>query len=190
MYIIYEIKTKKIGCTHKDKFDMRQHQQSKKGKMIVLEEHTCIYKASEREIELQKKYGYPVDKHPYWYTVTVQNKLATTPEARNKAVQNTDYKARVAKTDYYSEKQIAARKTAKEMDAMRALITPEVYEARKVSIVAIDKKGNKTVYDGIKDAADILTKKTGIKFYKETIGAVANPKYYNQSHRGYTFEYA
>jgi|688.fasta_scaffold788776_2 transposase len=32
----------------------------------VLEEHTDIMEVSRREIELQKQYGYKVDKKPYW----------------------------------------------------------------------------------------------------------------------------
>ena len=32
----------------------------------VLEEHTDIMEASRREIELQKQYGYKVDRIPYW----------------------------------------------------------------------------------------------------------------------------
>ena len=35
----------------------------------ILEEHTDIYVASDREIELQKQYGLPVDKIPYWQSV-------------------------------------------------------------------------------------------------------------------------
>tara|TARA_R110002167_G_scaffold345745_1_gene556204 strand:+ start:130 stop:528 length:399 start_codon:yes stop_codon:yes gene_type:complete len=37
-----------------------------------LETHTDIYEASNREIELQKEYGLPVDKIPYF--VAVQNR--------------------------------------------------------------------------------------------------------------------
>ena len=32
----------------------------------VLEEHTCKFKVSNREMELQKEYGYPIDSIPYW----------------------------------------------------------------------------------------------------------------------------
>jgi len=35
----------------------------------ILEEHTCIYEVSKREQELQREWGYPVDKKPYWKTV-------------------------------------------------------------------------------------------------------------------------
>jgi len=49
----------------------------------ILETHTCKYKVSEREIELQKQYGYPVDDIPYWKTI----KIATT-ESRRKGALN------------------------------------------------------------------------------------------------------
>jgi len=32
----------------------------------ILEEHSCIYKVSDRELELQKQYGYPIDSIPYY----------------------------------------------------------------------------------------------------------------------------
>jgi hypothetical protein len=35
----------------------------------ILEEHTCIYKVSDREIELQKEYGYTIDPVLYWQSV-------------------------------------------------------------------------------------------------------------------------
>ena len=44
----------------------------------VLEEHTDIYKVSDREIQLQKEYGYKVDRIPYWRTL----KLSTFESCR------------------------------------------------------------------------------------------------------------
>jgi hypothetical protein len=67
MYYIYHIPSVKIGCTRnpKDRIYYRQ-----KYKIYeILETHTDIYIASDREIELQKQYGYPVDKLPYWQSV-------------------------------------------------------------------------------------------------------------------------
>jgi hypothetical protein len=45
----------------------------------ILEEHTCIYKVSDRELELQKEYGYKVDTTPYYKTIN-----AHTKESRSK----------------------------------------------------------------------------------------------------------
>jgi hypothetical protein len=67
MYYIYHIMGKKIGCTKNTKVRIKYTQ--KVNAFELLETHSCIYKASEREIELQKQYGYPVDKVPYWKTV-------------------------------------------------------------------------------------------------------------------------
>lgn len=62
-YYIYHIPGVKIGCT--DNIERRVSRQGFSD-YEILEEYTDIYKASEREIELQKKYGYKVDKTPYW----------------------------------------------------------------------------------------------------------------------------
>jgi hypothetical protein len=62
-YYIYHIKGVKIGVseepnnrTKKQGFDNYE----------IIETHTCIYEVSKREQELQKQYGYPVDKIPYY----------------------------------------------------------------------------------------------------------------------------
>lgn len=103
MYTIYEIPGVKIGVT--DNFNRRQKEQLSKGEMIELESHSCIYKVSERERELQAEKGYKVDKHPYWHVVKVMIPKSMTPEVIKKRVENTDYtkidqKARIANTDY------------------------------------------------------------------------------------------
>jgi len=41
----------------------------------VLEVHECKYTASNREIELQKEYGYPVDKILYWKLLEVDRSI-------------------------------------------------------------------------------------------------------------------
>ena len=68
IYYIYHIPGKKIGVSQNVKVRIE-----KQGYTIeeieVLEEHTDIHTASLREQELQKEYGYPVDKHPYWKTI-------------------------------------------------------------------------------------------------------------------------
>ena len=79
MYYIYHIplfkwkngKIGKIGCTKN--LSKRITQQGCLD-YFVLETHDCIYKASEREIELQKEYGYKVDRIPYHATIKTQLK--------------------------------------------------------------------------------------------------------------------
>jgi sporulation protein YlmC with PRC-barrel domain len=78
MYYIYHIPGKKIGCT--DNLD-RRATEYKLGALEVLETHDCIYKASDRERELQAKYNYKVDSNPYWWVVQVQQPKANSPEA-------------------------------------------------------------------------------------------------------------
>ena len=46
-------------------------------KWEVLEEHTDVYEVSDREQELQKQYGYKVDKVPYWKTIKIATKEST-----------------------------------------------------------------------------------------------------------------
>lgn len=65
-YSIYHIPTIKIGCSNE--VDNRVKGQGYT-EYEILEEHDCIYKASDREMELQKQYGYPVDKIPYWQSI-------------------------------------------------------------------------------------------------------------------------
>jgi len=65
MYYIYHIKGVKIGVSEEPKQRVVNQGFSD---YEILEEHTDIYKVSDREIELQKQYGYKVDTTPYWQT--------------------------------------------------------------------------------------------------------------------------
>lgn len=101
IYYLYEIPGVKIGVTQD--LSKRQHQQRDKGELIVLGEYTDIYEVSEIERELQAEKGYHVDKHPYWYTVTEQNRKSCTPEAIAKQVANNDFrKASIGSTRKFS----------------------------------------------------------------------------------------
>jgi hypothetical protein len=71
MYYIYHIEGIKIGCTKNPHIRPKKQGYSNP---IILEEHNDIYIASDREIQLQKEYGYKVDTTPYWKTI----KIATT----------------------------------------------------------------------------------------------------------------
>jgi len=70
-YYIYHITGIKIGCTS----DL-QKRMADQGftSWNILEEHTDIYLASDREIQLQKEYGLPVDKTPYFKTIVNRHK--------------------------------------------------------------------------------------------------------------------
>jgi hypothetical protein len=80
-YYIYHIphfkrkngKIGKIGCS--DEVQARIEEQGYVfSECKILEIHTDIYVASDRELELQKQYGYPVDKYPYWIMIERRRK--------------------------------------------------------------------------------------------------------------------
>jgi hypothetical protein len=62
MYYIYHIPNVKIGCT---KNPSNRIKQQTSNDYEILETHTDIHIASQREIELQKQYGYSIDKSTY-----------------------------------------------------------------------------------------------------------------------------
>ncbi len=66
IYFIYHIPGIKIGCTSDLQTRMRVQSFTE---WEILEEHTDIYEVSDREIQLQKDYGLPVDNMPYWKSV-------------------------------------------------------------------------------------------------------------------------
>ena len=71
MYSIYHIEGKKIGWSDDVEFRVKSQGYNQ---YSILEEHIDIYVASDREIELQKQYGYKVDRRPYWQTVGLCSK--------------------------------------------------------------------------------------------------------------------
>jgi len=143
-YFIYHIKGKKIGCTNNIHNRVRLRQQSTD--FEVLEQYEDIYVASNREIELQKQYGYKVDTIPYWKTI----KNTTSPQSRQKAVQNTDWEARNANTDY------EARNKKVDWDEVVSKRKPQQYSteqrkqtASKVDWIEANKKRVKKVFKPI-----------------------------------------
>ena len=174
MYIIYEIKGKKIGCTHKDKFDMRQYMQKHIGKMILLEEILCIYEASNREIELQKQYGYKVDKAPYWHTVQNFQPKSLTPEAIAKRVASTDWIAHAKKSH------ATVRRTKA---GFKPVNVYKVSLSKKNGPNKIKTKKFYKKYDSLTYASKDLDIHTG------SIHNVMNPNHVAKSVKGYTFEY-
>jgi len=179
MYYIYEIIGVKVGCTE----DMirRQKEQLSKGVMILLECHMDIQEASRRERELQVEKGYRVDSKSYT-NVRKNQILTTTPEARKKAIANTDFKAKAANTDY---KVKVANTDYSKMD-FKAIMSH-----LQRGIIGISTQAIRTKYSGMEEAARQLTLKTGIKFNAAGISNVCSPKRPNcKTYKGYTFEYA
>ena len=71
MYYIYHIEGIKIGCTMNP--NIRPKKQGCPNP-IILEEHDDVYIVSDREMQLQKEYGYKVDNTPYWKTLKIATK--------------------------------------------------------------------------------------------------------------------
>ena len=65
MYFIYHIPGKKIGVTNDLKNRVEQQQGYEEDEYEVLEMSEDIDYISERELELQKEYGYKVDRKLY-----------------------------------------------------------------------------------------------------------------------------
>lgn len=63
MYYIYHIPKIKIGCTKNPKNRITQQT---KGEYEILEIHNDVHIASQRELELQKQYGYNLDRTTYY----------------------------------------------------------------------------------------------------------------------------
>ena len=85
-YYIYHIEGVKVGCTS----DL-QKRMADQGftSWNILEEHTDIIEASNREIQLQKEYGLPVDDAPYWQSV--QNRRRFTKADMSKGGRNSTH---------------------------------------------------------------------------------------------------
>ena len=66
MYSIYHIEGVKIGVSKNPKGRVKKQGYDT---FEILEEHTDVYEVSIREQRLQREYGYPVDKIPYWKTI-------------------------------------------------------------------------------------------------------------------------
>ena len=123
-YFIYHIPGVKIGVSNNPEF--RVVKQQGFTEYEILEEHTNAKEVSKRERILQAQYGYPVDKIEYWKTLRWQKKGAA-PEARKKAIANTDYS--FAKTNKFSQLTYTPESQAKRV----ANTDYQEFQARKVA---------------------------------------------------------
>lgn len=167
VYTIYEVVGHKIGCT--DDFQRRVEEHTKKygvskDEIIILEKHTDIYLASDRERELQRSNGYPLDKQPYWYVVQVKLPKTKTESAKKKRVEN---------YGDFREKQINRAKLI------------DVYKVKLKRIGSYNQIVKKTYYKTIKGVHEVA-RQLG---FKHCIGVsrVLSPKYNAKSYKGYTF---
>jgi hypothetical protein len=96
-FYIYHVPGVKIGCSQNIK---KRINHQKITNYEILEEHTDVYLASNREIELQKQYGYKVDVIPYYQSLKMITKAQKiSKETKDIWLPNVDWKAREAKID-------------------------------------------------------------------------------------------
>tara|TARA_R110002050_G_scaffold144102_3_gene269523 strand:+ start:1860 stop:2333 length:474 start_codon:yes stop_codon:yes gene_type:complete len=135
-YLIYHIPGKKIGCT-KDLYKRMSDQGFTQWE--ILEEHNCIYEVSDREIQLQKDYGLPVDKVPYWQSV--QNRRKWQPgDAPILTSERASYmrscvkdKSRPKSKETREKISISMSKLLKQADEIRVKYIPRKYSMQKLA---------------------------------------------------------
>jgi len=119
IYYIYHIIGKKIGCTSQPKKRIKRqgfHNYE------ILEQHTDIIVASDRERELQKEYGYKVDGKPYWQTLQMPT---------------TESRKRGGKTNVESGRMSALNQRNIDSGHMSRL-----HQSNQIPIIQMDKLGN------------------------------------------------
>jgi len=80
-YYIYHIPGVKIGCSTQP---ARRVEAQGYTEYEILEVHTDVYEISKREKELQKQYGYKVDRTPYWSSIKNRHRGFKDPSAAGK----------------------------------------------------------------------------------------------------------
>ena len=143
MFYIYHVPGKKIGVTQ----DVQERMKRQRATTYeILEEHTDGWLAGDREIELQKEYGYPVDCVHYMKVAghtpkTEEHKQALRDAQTGKILSNqTKQKLRdlhlgKPKTKEHTKKvRLANRKVSKEIaEEIRSKYVPVEYSARKLA---------------------------------------------------------
>ncbi len=71
-YYIYHIPGVKIGCSMYPKQRVKCQGYSN---YEILEVHACKYLVSDREMDLQREHGYPVDTTPYWKIIEIDRSI-------------------------------------------------------------------------------------------------------------------
>ena len=135
-YYIYHIPGVKIGCSNQPEYRV-----NKQGYTYfeILEKHSDIYKASEREIELQKEYGYDIDTVPYY--ISKNNRKKFTKEESDRGRET------MIKNGFFKEwykKGVANRiRSVAKCDKITGEII-EVYNSVSDAARSINREGNTT----------------------------------------------
>ena len=183
-YYIYHIPNIKIGCSVDA--DIRVKMQGY-DEYSILEEHTDIYKASDREIELQKQYGYKVDKIPYWQSVENFDKgrkkinyVKLGQQIQNWQKENNFLQSDVFRKATYDGGKIQGAINVKtgHMERMRAKSN---YNRKSISVYNRFTNELIATYTSMTDACNEL----GLKICKVSDTLTGNRKY----HKDYTFKW-
>lgn len=170
-YYIYEIPGVKVGCT--TNMERRQREQRDKGEMILLESHTDINRASEREKELQLEKGYRLDSY---YKASVLN--AYKAAVASKAPQGLrNHKEALKKRDFQKEK-LKYCKKVKAFKVIDGIKNPSGRGYR-----AITEKEHIGTYTSGNECARALGIQSACIF-----NVLNRPN--SHQYKGYTFEYA
>jgi hypothetical protein len=130
MYYIYYIEGKKIGVTTNIP---RRMQQQGFTEWEILEVHTDIYEVSDKEQQLQRQYGLPVDKEPYWKTMEkrmLMTAASHTPEANQKRNATLDNRGSRTGGIPYMDKETVFRVSSSGGKASRTLTMEQANEIR------------------------------------------------------------
>ena len=128
-YYIYHIEGIKIGVTTNVPRRMRQQGFTE---WQHLETHTCVYEVSDREQELQRQYGLPVDDVPYHVTYfknkSVEQRAKTSASLKGKPALNKGVSPSVDSRRKMSESSMGilhTQATKLKMAKARRTTTPE-----------------------------------------------------------------
>jgi hypothetical protein len=126
-YKIYHISGVKIGVSVKPKARVESQGYVD---YEILEQHDCIYKVSDREIELQKEYGYVVDKTPYYKFMQNRNTKGSLGRVNSKEVRK-----RMSDAAKRRKKQGAAKLTPEKVIYIRSQYATGKYSQTRLGNV-------------------------------------------------------
>jgi len=136
MYYIYHIPGVKVGCSNQPK-----ERVAKQGytEFEILETHNDIDIASERELQLQKEYGYKVDKMTYKESVNRRPKWtkSQSDKGRETMINNGFF------NEWYKKGNAARIKSVAKYDLNDNLI--EIYESVADAARSVNREGNTSV---------------------------------------------
>lgn len=192
MYYIYHIPGVKIGCTNN--VERRVEQQGFTDYQI-LEEHIDIFKASNREIALQKKYGYTIDRIPYFKSVeqwgakagSIGGKKAVATQRKNNIGLHTKDRAKRKEWAQIGANKLFEKYGSEHYKKMRQNSNC-IERAREVcnkEIIRVDEYGNTKTYNSITEASkDMNTSITAISnCLRGKVKTSCGYKWYYQKHK-------